>query len=292
MLFGDSDLKSLTIAGYSGPLRAIGLKLGKGTNALEIAVMGSTTRPSDADMRDAWRKRSGHRASPLLVVAVGGEDACICGPSDPEPGIFRDVSVEVADRICEAAVEEPDRHAARRFLAGALGALEAALPGLRNSGLFATHHLLNNVPSRPDWGSSGVKARSTVALRDDALLAGLGYSVERTAGRCVVLRHGRSKVGLAVLVSRGTDVDAPNDHFGGLSAVSYGLAKADEENLPYVLLLEGPAIRLYATNPGVGAGRRFEPWRLERCRRSECASCITRRKQSALGSSQHRRSPR
>ena len=59
-----------------------------------------------------------------------------------------------------------------------------------------------------------------------------------------------------MLVTRGTDVDAPSETFNGLSPISYGLAKADQENLPYLLVLEGPSVRLYVTNPGRGAGRR------------------------------------
>ena len=46
------------------------------------------------------------------------------------------------------------------------------------------------------------------------------------------------------------------DRFGGLSPVSYALAVADRENLPYVIVSQGSKLRLYPVKVGVGVGRR------------------------------------
>ncbi len=50
--------------------------------------------------------------------------------------------------------------------------------------------------------------------------------------------------------------EAGNNRFNSLSPVSYALKKADDENLPWVLLTQGSRIRLYATANEVGVGRR------------------------------------
>jgi hypothetical protein len=43
-----------------------------------------------------------------------------------------------AERLCRAALDQPDRHSALAFLAQALPSLDTPVPGLRNEGLFAT----------------------------------------------------------------------------------------------------------------------------------------------------------
>ena len=47
-----------------------------------------------------------------------------------------------------------------------------------------------------------------------------------------------------------------SDRFSGLSPVTYGLAVADRENLPSVIVQHGAKIRVYPTKVGVGVGRR------------------------------------
>jgi hypothetical protein len=44
--------------------------------------------------------------------------------------------------------------------------------------------------------------------------------------------------------------------FNNLSPVSYALAKADAEGLPWVVVLHGDRLRLYPTAVGIGVGRR------------------------------------
>jgi hypothetical protein len=253
----DLDLKTLRIEGLASALRPVGLALGNGHNALEIAIVESEQRPIVANVTAAWKARWANRASPVLVVALNDGQATLCGPREPDPPV-RTLPVAVAERVCRAALSEPDREAARKFLDEALATIDSPLPGLRNEGLFATHHLQHNLPARPDWSDAGRKVVPALRERDVRLLEALGYRVESEPhlGGCRILRHQESKVALAILVDRGINVDAPSANFNGRSPVSFGLAKADDERLPYVLVLAGSAMRLYATSPGVGAGRR------------------------------------
>src|SRR5437868_9738013 len=45
----------------------VGLYLGKGPNAAEVAVVNSGARPTIAALRAAWKARLGGRATPLIV---------------------------------------------------------------------------------------------------------------------------------------------------------------------------------------------------------------------------------
>src|SRR5262249_14780047 len=122
-------------------LRAEGLVLGKGNQPVEIAIFSTGHRPSTPALRAAWKGRLKGRATPLVVVALYNGRAALCGPSGDQPHAYAELTVDRVERICRAAVEEPDRHAALRFLQNIIPDVEAPLPGLRNAGLFATHEL-------------------------------------------------------------------------------------------------------------------------------------------------------
>ena len=50
--------------------------------------------------------------------------------------------------------------------------------------------------------------------------------------------------------------EAGTERFNSLSPVSYALAKADSENLSWVVLVQGNRLRLYSTDVDAGVGRR------------------------------------
>lgn len=92
--------------------------------------------------------------------------------------------------------------------------------------------------------------------RGSGLLKRLGFTVERLVNRTHLLKGADRRLGLAILLDR---TDVPEDSspkFGNLSPVSYALAKADNENLDWVMVLQGDRLRLYPTKLGVGVGRR------------------------------------
>jgi len=122
--------------------------------------------------------------------------------------------------------------------------------------LFATHDLGYGVPTRRDWISAQQKAQGLLSKRGRDLLAGLGYEVEEMPGQASVLRVGKTKVAVAIFLDRQEACDVASDHFGGVSPVSYALAKADAENLSYVFVNHGSALRIYPAATGIGTGRR------------------------------------
>ncbi len=153
---------------------------------------------------------------------------------------------------------QPSYQAALRALRDSLGALECeGLPGLRNEGFLATHELVSGVPTRRDWKEAGTKARGALGKTGHELLRSLGFAEEPLDKVTSILRCGEHKSAVAVLLRDDESPEAGTQRLpGGLSPVSYALARADEENLDWVVLLHGRKIRLYPVRMGGGVGRR------------------------------------
>ncbi|MBX4918374.1 hypothetical protein HJA76_01340 [Rhizobium bangladeshense] len=195
---------------------------------------------------------------PLLTVTLHAGRAWLCGPSGEDLPIYADKDAAAIERLCAAALKQPDRHAALLFLGGALPSLETSAPGLRNEGLFALHELITDAPQHPEWGTHVQRARTI--LRDGAeghdLLRRLGYAVERLDNLTHLLKGYDRRLALAVLLDRSEIPEDSSQKFGNLSPVSYALTKADRENLNWVMVLQGDRLRLYPSRQGVGVGRR------------------------------------
>ena len=155
----DLELRPLTLAD-AGPLEPVGLMIGPGSGGLEVAVARSERKPAQDALRNAWKSRQGGRATPVLLVALHGDRAALCGPAGEIPPVFLDLDMGQVERICRTALAEPNRHAAARFLWSVLPEVkESQIPGLRNQGLFATHELEKGVPQRSDWPQAQQKAK-------------------------------------------------------------------------------------------------------------------------------------
>lgn len=237
-------------------LRPVGLALGNGPNALEVAVAESPSAPTVTSLRAVWKARLGGRATPLLLVVLYDGKAALCGPAGDHPSAFVGLDVTKVERICKAALDEPDRHSALRFLHSAIPEVETLLSGVRNEGLFATHELRFGVPRRQDWAVAMNRGLECLKLRGQPLIQKLGFTLEPLPGPSYILRAAETKVALAVFLDRNESPDIPSARFSNLSIISYALAKADAENLDYVVVSAGSAIRLYPVRSGVGVGRR------------------------------------
>jgi hypothetical protein len=237
-------------------LQIEGLILGQGAQPLEVILSRSLSKPAISDLRAAWRGRRGGRAAPLLFVVLYGDKAAICGPSGEQPAVFMDIDPSRAERICRTGLDSPDRHTALRFLHNAIPEIESPIPGLRNEGLFATHELVYGIKVRPDWSPHCSLSLKGLPRRGRPLLEALGFNIDPMPGPACILRSARTKIAIAVLLERQESADVANPRFLQLSPVSYALAKAEEENLPYVIIVSGPTIRLHPVRQNVGVGRR------------------------------------
>jgi hypothetical protein len=237
--------------------------LGPGDSALEIALVETPTRPSPPDIRTLWKRRQGGTPSPLLLVVLypsgARQQAAICGPTGDPPALVRDLDPSNVERIAQAALAEPNRHAAVRFLVEVLGELESELPGLRNEGLLAIHELRTGVPTRADWFEACERGRGFLTKRGRELVESLGFTVHQRDTTTFTLRAGDdgTATAVAIFLDEKESYEGAGQRFDGNSPVSLALAKADADRLPFVVITRGSQIRLYAADKRiVGVGRR------------------------------------
>ena len=236
--------------------------LGQGRNALEVAVATSTAEPSDGRVRALWKARHGNTPSPLLLVLLyrknGTDRAAVCGPVGDDPAVHTGLAADQVERMAEVALAEPDRHSAIRFLSDSLQHVEAELPGLRNIGMFATHELKTGVPERPDWVEMQRRGQALLSKRGRDLVEALGFEIEPRGIATQVLRVRENGIAAAVAVflERGESAETPSARFQDSSPVTHALARADQENLDYVVLTRGSEMRVYSARKHAGVGRK------------------------------------
>src|SRR5574341_1030752 len=122
------DPRSLTIDAPNG-FEPVGLFLGSGAMALEVVVLKAGRQPSNRELRQLHAARLGRRATPVVVIALwGNARAAICGPKGDDIAAVGEADRNQIERLCDAALGAPDRHAALRLLSHALDQLDAPIP--------------------------------------------------------------------------------------------------------------------------------------------------------------------
>ena len=230
----------------------------KADNPLEVALVSAREKPKRKDLATAWRTRRGGRATPVLLVAIYGDEtkASLCGPSGENPAILEGIDVGQAERLAGSALSLPDRLSAQRFLHDALPTLETVLPGIVNEGMLALHNLMTTARSRADWVRAGQQSKEVAKRSGEELLKALGYSVEKLDNLTKVLLSAGKRAALAVLLDEGESIEGDSSRFNTMSPISYAMSKADEEGLTWVIVVKGSRVRLYSTEVGKGVGRR------------------------------------
>ena len=248
---------TLVVAGIS-PVAAFD---GRGAHPLEVALATSASRPRAEDMRRAWKSRHGGAPSPLLLVVAyetdGAWKASICGPVGDEPPVEADLDLGLVERIAAAALDQPSRHQAIRFLGGILAEVESELPGIRNHGMLATHELRDGVPQRQRLGRR-VRARAPAPRLERPR----PRREARLPRRAPLDSHDSfsASATLDVLSPCSSTRPRSSRHPPPGSATrarsSHALAYADRAELPWVVVTRGTQIRLYSAKPDVGVGRK------------------------------------
>ena len=246
--------------GFPVSLRPAGLFTQDAPHGLEVVLARAGRKPGAADLRTAWAKRRAGRVSPVLLVAVypvhGEWRTALCGPAGEQPAVHDDIELSQAERLAAVALDEPNRHAATRFLLAALPELGSDMPGLRNVGLLATQELRAGVPDMAEWEVAVGRARPLLGLRGRPLVERLGFGVEVLSTNTSLLTvNGRNRA-IAVFCDEDEPFDAPAQRFDGTSPVSRGLAVADQKHVDWVILTRAAEIRLYAARPDTGVGRK------------------------------------
>jgi len=248
--------------------RLLDLDLPKGTELLTLAIgddtqeallIESTSLLTVGQLRSIHRAREAGSNVPLVVAAVADGAVRLLGPdSEAEP--TGPLQVEHASRVINAVLGEDSASAARRRLSSLIKALSHSneLPGVDNSGLFATHYLETGVRTGLGWDQAVADAGPLLSKRGEGLIAGLGFTAEPIGDGAKLLTpsHGPARA-VAVLIGESEQFDAGSQRFGS-SPVQYGLSRATQQRVPWLVMLRGSQARLYPARPDVGVGRRSQ----------------------------------
>jgi len=225
----------------------------------EVLHVSCGTTPTLTDGRQIHKSRDARRNVVLVVAIESPRGVHLVGPN-AEGAMAGPLPVDQAQRILQAGLDETTALAARRRLTHLLAAVETNddLAGVTNAGLFATHYLATSARERDDWADRTEAARPMLDMRSSDLVAALGYTSEGLGAGALLLSTTEGPVhAVAVLMTEREGFDAATDRFGA-SPVQYGLAKAHQERVPWLIVLRGAQIRLYPVRPDAGVGRRSQ----------------------------------
>lgn len=216
----------------------------------------AASRPSNGAVSTLWKDRHGRAAHPLLLVGIHPGGAVVCGPSGDAPPVVA-LDPSQAERQAAAALDEPSRHDAGRFLRAALETDSTETVGLNNKGLFATYQLLNGVPKRPDWDAATTTSIPLLGRRDRDLITELGYAIESQGAHQVLRDAGdHAARAVAVFLQPGEAPDVPSAARENKAPVTWAMSHAEKENIAWVITVRGGTIRLYSTATSGAAGQR------------------------------------
>lgn len=212
------------------------------------------TREICRGLFNAYRNR---RAFPLLVVLVGADGRTwVFGPTD-EGVVQGPLSEDQVARILRAAFSESNPIAARKVVVHYFDSLStSAMPGVVNTGLFASHYLRTSLPERADWEERKTAAQDLLPLRGEPLIRKLGYSTDWIGSTAMILRaSSQAPRAVAVLLQENETFSEQSDRFLS-SPVAHALSLAQEREIPWVVALRNSQIRLYSARATDGVGRR------------------------------------
>jgi hypothetical protein len=222
---------------------------------VEVLVTLLSVAPSVTELREAykWRKNNQNRTVAVAVVVNG--KAHLFGPSEDRQPVI--VDTPLASRILQSALSESSPTVARRHLVEFFDNLgNSEMAGIKNKGLFASHHLRENLPKRKDWKDLQTIGQALASKRHRELIESLGYTVSGEERNTLILRANTAENRvIAVLLDDAENFDSPSGRFPS-SPVAWGLSVAADHNVPWLIVLKKDQIRLHPGRDGVGVGQK------------------------------------
>ncbi|MCA0308854.1 MAG: hypothetical protein LCH87_16095 [Actinobacteria bacterium] len=224
-----------------------------GLPGFQVAVATASSAPSRPALRELFTTRKGQTQTQLVVAVTYGSTTYLFGP-DPQSQPI-ELPTELAHRQLQSVLAEPDALSASDRWAGFRKAHDSSGgPGFSNSGLFATHHITQNVPHRPDWSTLNQTGSGMLSARGKNLIEALGFKLRpASSGTFLLATSTNDPRAIAVLLEDSENFDGKSSRFQ-LSPVAFGLAVAAQERVPWLVVLRKDQIRLYPGRDGVGVG--------------------------------------
>ncbi len=227
-----------------------------GIGAFQVAVAEANSVPSREALKKLFNGRKAKTNIQLVVMVSVGDRAWLFGP-DEDTATIEAMPVNQAERLLQSALDEPDALAAYARIGQLRRSIDTTgISGFTNNGLFASHHIRENVPHRSDWETATAKAMPLLSKRGDQLIQELGFTASRHAANALLLRgQAAAPQAVAVLLDESEQFDSKSPRFQ-LSPVAWGLNVAAREDVPWLIVLRRDQIRLYPARDGVGVGQK------------------------------------
>jgi len=239
-----------------------GYAFGPGDFAFEVLVATATgTEAKSTAIRGLWKARLNSRAIPLLLVVHRPDGLVqIAGPmglKDDAP-VFGPLELPLVEQVCKEALEQPEKEAALRYLRDALPAVQSETPGLRNEGFLAGYTIARLPTTMDIWPQLTARAQQLIGQEDTALLRGLGFELSPLDNLTSLLKASAngSRTAVAIVLQPDESPDLDAVRFNGISPVTYAMGKATQEKLRFVIVCQGPRVRLYSAEPQAGVASR------------------------------------
>ncbi|WP_298443206.1 hypothetical protein [Ferrimicrobium sp.] len=213
--------------------------------------------PTKEACRTLFKAYRGRQAFPLVVALVAPSGSTYCfGPS--EDGIVEGpFQEEQIARILAAAMSETNPALARSLVVHYFDSLHtSAMPGITNTGLFASYYLRESAPKRDDFEALKSRAPALIAERGEGLIRVLGFRAHAESSTTTILANERDvNRAVAVFLERSESFAESSPRFL-TSPVAAGLAVAQAREIPWLIALRGSQIRLYSAKVTEGVGRK------------------------------------
>jgi hypothetical protein len=261
-LTGQKKIDWLRPSGCPDGFETLQVLAGRGDDGgltLEVAV--SKWSKKDLPNRDQLARlhnlRVNRRATPVvLLVELDGGLTMIFGPNSASAPVGP-LPTDQTERVVQAALDEPTMLAARARLVGLIQSIDStSMPGIKNSGLFANHELRVGVPQRGDWQKSCETSTPMLSQKGPQLIEKLGFTIGRAGAHAMLLTgKGPRPEAIAVMLDEREAFDADSSRFA-ISPVAYGLKMADQQGVPWLIMLRGTQLRLCPARIEFGVGRK------------------------------------
>lgn len=222
-----------------------------------LAQWNVNTPPSKSDCQTLFKSYRKSQAFPLVValVCTSGQTYCY-GPS--KDGIVEGpFNEEQVARILGAAMSETNTVLARSMVVHYFESLHtSAMPGITNSGLFASYYLRESAPGLPEFEALRTEASKLIDQRGAGLISALGFRTRPEGSTTVTLSNvNDANRAVAVFLERSESFSESSSRFP-TSPIASGLEAAQRKEIPWLIALRGSQVRIYSAKATEGVGRK------------------------------------
>ena len=246
--------QNVSVDGFGAPQALVVLGRQR-SHEVEVTILESRSQTKENQLRALWRERSNNGDRKVVIASQFGDRVTIFGPSQDRQAVT--LKIAMATRLLQNFLDAPDLLSAVREIVTFYDAHTTTdMGGMKNKGLFASHHLRENLPKRRDWKDLCKQGAALAEKRHRGLIDSLGFQIFKEERNALVLRTDspESRV-IALVLEDNENFDAPSNRFPA-SPVSLGLSLAAEHNVPWLILIRKDQIRLHPCKDGVGVGQK------------------------------------